>query len=226
MKEVLKGILGVILILLIPAIFGGVGAGVFFWLIKPPMEAGKIHKNGVETTATIIGMESNVTVSSSSGNTTTKKQYYYLKLSFVNSEGDEIEYKTRDIYSDRFIRNHNIKKGGTVQVMYVGVKAVVKGFIPEYETWLWLFPVIFGGIAAAFLIFSALSFVWTASDAIVKKFGIPATGTYLEQKKMFNSDESNFNSITCTFQKDNGDTVEVKTRFIYTDSAAKELAEM
>ena len=76
MKEVLMGILGVFLILLIPAIFGGVGAGVFFWLIKPPMEAGKIHKKGVETTATVIGMDSNVTVSSSSGNTITKERYY------------------------------------------------------------------------------------------------------------------------------------------------------
>jgi len=226
MKEVLKIILGVISYLLIPAIFGGVGAGVFFGVIKPPMEAGKILKKGVETTASIVDIDSKVTVSSSSGNTTKKERFYYLKLSFVNSGGDEIEYKTRSIYSERFIRNHNIEKDGTVQVAYMGAKAVVKGFVPEYETWLWIFPVIFGGIGAGFLILPVFMFLLTANDNIIKKHGVSATGTYLETRKWVNDEKSMFNSIHCTLTKDNGDTVEVKTRFIYTNSEAEKLAKM
>ena len=226
MKEILKGILGVLAYLIIPTIFGGVGAGVFLGVIKPPMDARKILKTGVETTATVTDIDSKGTLSSTSGNTTKTVQHYALKLSFINSERNEIEYKTRGIYPERFIRENKIKKGETVQVMYVGDKAVVKGFVPEYETWLWLFPVIFGAIAAGFLIILALGFVWTANDYIIKKFGDSATGTYLEQKKWITGNESNFISITCTFIKDNGDTVKVKTRFQYTNSEAEELAEM
>ena len=225
MKEVFMGILGIIIYLLIPAIFGGIGAGVYFGIIRPYHEAGKILKNGVETTATIISVKSNVTVSSSSGNTTREERYYYLKLSFVNSEGDKMEYKTRSIYPAGFIRNYDIKNGGTVQAMYVGDKAVVKGYVPKYEKWLWLFPVVFGAIAAGFLIFLVIGFLWTADDYIIKKFGAPATATYLEQKKLA-CDDTGLNSIICTFVKDNGDTVEVKTCFIYNNLEAEELAKM
>jgi hypothetical protein len=226
MKAVFMGILGILVYLLIPAIFGGVGAGVFFWVIQPRLEAGKILKNGVETTATVTDIESAGTVSSKSGSTTKTERFNKLKLSFVNSEGNEIEYKTRGIYPDGFIRKNKINKNETVQVMYVGAKAVVKGFVPEYETWLWLFPVVFGAIAAGFLMFLALGFVWTASDSIIKKFGEPVTGTYLEHKKFMNGDDSNMNSIICSFKNDNGNTVEVKTRFIYSNAEAEELAKM
>ena len=76
MKKILKSILALFLFLLIPAAFGGVGAGVYLGLIRPYNEAGKVLKNGVETTATIIDVDSNFTVSSSSGNTTKKERYY------------------------------------------------------------------------------------------------------------------------------------------------------
>jgi len=229
MKKVLMGILGIIAYLLIPAIFGGVGAGVFFGVIQPQMEAGNILKNGVETTATVVAIDSKVIVSSSSGNTKTKERYYSLRLSFVNSEGDEIEYTTRSIYPERFISKYDIKNGKTVQVMYASAKAVVKGFVPGYETWLWLFPVIFGAIAAGFLLLLAFSIVVSANDYIVKKFGVPAIGIYLGQRELIkwsNDSESNFYSITCTFKKNNGDTIEAKTGFIYTNSEAEDLAKM
>ena len=219
-------ILAVILYMLIPAAFGGVGAGVFFWIIKPPMDAAGILKNGIETTATIIDLKNNVTVSSSSGNTTKTEEFYYLRLSFVNAKGEKIEYKTPSIYSERFIRKYKIKNGGTVQALYVDDEAVVKGFVPEYELWLWIFPVIFGAIGAGFLIFPVVMFLFMARDSIIKKYGVQAIGRYLETKKFVNNEESYFNSITCTLINDNGDTVEVKTRYIYTNSEAEELAKM
>jgi len=159
MKEILKKILAIILYLLIPGIFGGVGAGVFFLVIEPPMEARRILKNGIETTAVIMDIISNSSVSSSSGNTTRTENFYFLRLSFLNSEGAEIEYKTRSIYSERFIKNSDIKNSGTIQVIYLNNKAVVKGYIPKYETWLWLFPVIFGAIGAGFLILPVILYI-------------------------------------------------------------------
>jgi len=105
-------------------------------------------------------------------------------------------------------------------------EAVVKGFVPEYELWLWIFPVIFGAIGAGFLIFPVVMYLLMARDSIIKKYGVQAIGRYLETKKFVNNEESYFNSITCTLINDNGDTVEVKTRYIYTNSEAEELAKM
>lgn len=161
-KGIIKGILGILLFLLLPGIFGGIGAGVYFGIIKPQFEAGKILGNGAEAKALIIDVNSGFSVSSSSGSTTKNERYYYLRLSFVNSEGNEIEYRTRSIYPDEFIRKNHIDKGETVRVMYMGAKAVIKGYIPKYETWLWIFPVIFGGIAAGFLVLLVFSFVRSA----------------------------------------------------------------
>ena len=217
------GIVGFLAFLLIPAIFGGVGAGVYFWILKPPMEAKKILEKGIETTATVIGIDSNGTVTTRSGNTTTSRRYYNLRLSFINSGGEEIEYKTRSIYPESFIHNHKIEQGGTVQVIYAGAKAVVKSLVPEKaDTALWTFPIVFGAIAAIPLIFLVFWYVRSANEYLIKKSGIPATGAYVETC----GNGTRYNSITYTFKNDNGDTIEVKTRFVYTDSDAKKIAEM
>ena len=226
MKKILKTVLGFLSFLLIPGIFGGVAIGVYLGVIRPSSEANRILGTGIETTAAIIDVNSNVTVSSSSGSTTRKERYYYLKLAFVNSVGDEIEYKTRSIYPEDFIRRNHIESGGTVRVMYVGAEAVVKGFVPKYETWLWLFPVVFGAIAAGFLLLFIYSLKMTAGDYIIKNFGIPVTGRYLEKKKLIKSGELDLYNITCAVKNDYGETIEVQTRFIYSNSDAEKFAEM
>jgi len=152
MIKILKSILAIFLFLLIPGIFGGVGIGVYFLAIEPYAEASSILKNGIETSANIIGTEGKGSVSSTSGNTTSTTDLFSIKLSFINQSGDEIEYTTRGIYPKSFISRNKIVQGETTRIRYVGNKAVIKYFIPRYETWLWLFPVIFGGIGAVFLI--------------------------------------------------------------------------
>ena len=102
------GILGIIAYLIIPAAFGGVGVGIFFWIINPRFEAQRVLKNGIETTAVIISIDGAGSTTSSSGNTTRKENYFRLVLRFVNSDGNEIEYKTRGIYPEKFIRDNNI----------------------------------------------------------------------------------------------------------------------
>jgi len=226
MKKIIKTILGLISFLLIPGAFGGVAIGVYLGFIRPPSEAKNILRTGIETTAAVINVNSTVTVSSSSGSTTRKERYYYLKLAFVNSEGDKIEYKTRSIYPEEFIRRNHIESGGTVRVMYVGAEAVVKGFVPKYETWLWLFPVVFGAIAAGFLLLFIYSLKTTAGDYIIRNYGAAVTGRYLEKKKLIKSSEFDLYSITCIVKNDYGDTSEVQTRFIYSNSDAEKLAEI
>ena len=226
MKKILVAILSFFLSLLLPAIFGGTGAGVYFGVIKPQSDARKILANGTETTAAVKEVKSKISVSSSSGSRRTSGRLYYLVLSFVNSDGDKIEYRTRSIYPEDFIRNHQITEESSVQVKYIGSKAVVTGLVPEYEIWLWLFPVVFGAIGAGFIFLMALSLVWNANDSFIKKYGIPATGTYLEQKKYVDNKESNFNNIIFTFRNENGEIIEVKSNPVYSNSDAQKLAEM
>ena len=226
MKKIIKTILGFISFLLIPGIFGGVAIGVYLGIIRPPSEANRILRNGIETTAAVIDVNSNLTVSSSSGSSTRKERFYYLKLAFINSKGDAIEYKTRSIYPEEFIRDNHIESGRTIRVMYSGAEAVIKGFVPKYETWLWLFPVVFGAIAAGFLLLFIYSLKTTACDYIIKSFGVSVTGKYLEKTKLIRSAELDLYSITCAFKNDYGDTIEVQTRFIYGNSEAEKLAEI
>jgi len=226
MKAFLMGILGIIAYLIIPAAFGGAGVGIFLWLINPSLEARKVLKNGIETTAVIINIDGAGSKSSSSGNTTRNDNYFRFVLSFVNSDGNEIEYKTRGIYPEKFIRTNNIKKGEIVHVKYMDDKAVVKNFIPEYEKWLWAFPIVFGAIAAGFLAILLIGFLWIANDLIIKKFGTSVTGTYLEHKKFINANDSKMTRIICSIKNNNGETVKVKTTFIYSDSEAEGLAKM
>ena len=225
-KKVLMGILGVFLYLLIPAVFGGVGIGVYFLAIEPYSEARNILIKGIETSARIISIEEKGSVTSTSGNTTKTTDLYSIKLSFINLSKDDIEYKTRGIYPKSFISKNNIVEGETIKIRYVGSKAVIKYFIPNYETWLWLFPIIFGGIGIGFLIIPIIGFMWIINDYIIMIFGSPAMGTYLKQKKLINSIDSDFNRIICTFKNNNGETIEVKTRYGYSNSEIEKLVEI
>jgi hypothetical protein len=145
------------------------------------MEASKILKNGAETTATVIGADSKVAVNNT--------PHYFLILSYVNSEGERITYKTNSLYTENFLRKMKIaaKNNDTtgkydeqeVQVMYIGAKAVVKGFVPEKnDLLLWLFPIVFGAIGAAFWITLAWGIVKGTAEFIIKHIGAAGTGIY------------------------------------------------
>ena len=171
MFPVIQQILAFIGVVFIGFVFAGIGAGVYLWVLKPPMEAAKILKKGAETTATVIGAESKVAVNNTS--------YYCLTLSYVNSEGETITYKTQSLYTKSFLRDIKIATEMNettgkydeqpVQVMYLGARAVVKGFVPEKpELWLWIFPLIFGAIGAAIWIALAWGLVKAAGEFIIK----------------------------------------------------------
>jgi len=171
MYPVMQEILSFMLFVLFGFIFAGIGAGVYLWVLKPPMEAAKILKNGVETTATVIAAESNSTIND--------VPQYYLVLSYVNSEGKKITCKTNSIYDERFLQDMNIaaEKNFTtgnyyeqqVQVMYIGAKAVVKGFVPEKaDWWLWIFPVVFGAIGVAIWLALLWGIVKLTGEFIIK----------------------------------------------------------
>ena len=226
MKKVLKTIFGFILFLIIPGIFGGFGAGVYFGLIAPYIEAKKIIKKGFETTAIIIDMESKFTLTTTTGIMTQKEQIYFLKLIFINSEKKEIEYKTGSIYPKSFIDENDIETGSTVQVIYLENKAVIKGFIPKYMLRLWLFPIGFGAIAIGFLLLFIVSNIMNEKDNMIKKFGTPTTAAYSDKKRLINADSFDLFSIICTYKNDNGDDIKVRTRFLYNNSEVKKIAIM
>jgi len=86
MFPIIQQLLALIGLMLVGGIFAGIGAGVYFWVLKPPMEAAKILKKGTETTATVIYANSKFTSTTKSGSSSSTKALYYLNLSFVNSK--------------------------------------------------------------------------------------------------------------------------------------------
>ena len=222
--------------------FVGVGAGVFFGLIKPPMEAKNILKNGTETTATVISLHCNFTKISSVTNgsvaKTTEDAYYSLKLSFINAAGEEVTVKTNSIYPEQFITKQGIasknKFSGqydviekeTVQIMYKGNKAILKGFVPDKgEGWLWLFPIVFGAIGIGLFIASLFAFMNVISSFKLKKYGTDGIGIYLKHEITPSKNGTKY-GVYFTFQNEQEQHVEVKTDYIYEEYEAEALKAM
>jgi len=229
---VIQQLLALIGLILVGGVFAGVGAGVYFWVLKPPMEATKILKKGTETTATVIYAESKLTETTKSGSTSSTKALYYLNLSFVNSKGETITYKTNSMYDKYFLRNMNIATEinsttgkydeQQVQVMYLGAKAVVKGYVPEKtEMFLWLFPIIFGAIGAAIWIALAWGIVKSTGEFIIKQTGTAGIGIYLKHEQRTVSDATSYN-IYYSFENKHGKIIENKSGALYIDEQKAE----
>ena len=156
-KKFFSAVLGLLAYSILILCFGGTGLGVYFWLLKPPMDARKILRNGTGTTAAVISLQSKLTKG--------REPYYYLTLSFRNSEGEELTVETNSLYSENFIRQNKIadynKYTGqydivakdTVRVKYIGKKVILTSYTPENpDKWLWVFPIVFGLIGLVFLL--------------------------------------------------------------------------
>jgi hypothetical protein len=114
----------------------------------------------------------------------------------------------------------------TVQVVYLGNKAVVKGYEPDKtDGWLWFFPIFFGAIGAAFWLALAWGIVKTTGEFIIKQTGTEGTGIYVRHEQRAVDD-----AVTCniyyTFENRLRETVEAKTGFIYRDFEAEVFAKM
>jgi hypothetical protein len=208
----------------------GGGVGMFFGLFKPTMDAKNILKTGDETTANIIRLNSSM----SKGN----QRYYFLEISFRNAKGEEIRVKTNSLYSEKFIveqgiasknettRKYDVIEKETVQVMYKGNKAVLKGFVPdEDEKWLWLVPVVFGLIGIGIFIVCLFAFMNALTLSKIKKHGVSGTGIYLKHETATSKGVTTYN-ICFTFENRDGKYVEVQTGYNYADYEAETLMTM
>ena len=239
----LQQLLALIGFIFIGGVFAGVGAGVYFWVLQPPMEAAKILKKGVETTATVIEAKSKVTSTTKSGSSSSTKALYYLNLSFVNAKGETITYKTNSMYDKYFLRKMNIATEinsttgkydeQQVQVMCLGAKAVVKEYVPEKtETFLWLFPIVFGAIGVAFWLALLWGIVKTTNDYIIKTTGAESTGVYVKHEEMtVNNEKLKTETPACniffTYENQNGEIIEAQTGYLlYHVHEAEALAAM
>jgi hypothetical protein len=173
---IIKQIAAIILWLAVGCVFGGVGAGVYYYVLKPPMEARDILKRGAAATAKLISLEQNVTVNG--------ERLYSLNLSFTNSKGEDITVKTRSIYPENFIRNegigaHNkytgkydIIKSEMIEIRYLGKKTIVKNFKPyNAPAAFWAFPVVFGGIGLVMIGSLIVGYLLAIKTFIMKHFG-------------------------------------------------------
>jgi hypothetical protein len=219
-------------------VFAGIGASVYFWVLKPPMEATKILKNGTETTATVVEVidskvSTTTTTSSGSSKKVISNRLYRLTLAFVNAKGEEIIYETKTIYTGSFIERMKIAEKETVQVVRLGNKAIVKGYEPDStDDWLWIFSIVFGAIGIAFWLIIAWGIIKSIDEFIIKKHGFETTGIYLKHEKFTvpnkkNETESPACNIFFTYKNQNGEIVEVQTGYLsYKVHEAEALAEM
>jgi len=230
----LQQLLALIGFIFIGGVFAGVGAGVYFWVLQPPMEATKILKKGAETTATVIYADSKVTSTTKSGSSSSTKALYYLNLSFVNAKGETITYKTNSMYDKYFLRNLNIATEinsitgkydeQQVQVLYLGEKAIVKGYEPEKtETFLWIFPIVFGIIGAAIWLALLWGIVKTTGEFIIKQTGDASTGIYLKHEQKTGTI---YYYVYFKYENKFQEIVETGTGFSYQDFEAETLAAM
>ena len=202
----------IILGFILGAPFAGVAAAILIWVLIPPLSAKRILNNGVETTATVVNFAKKFTETTKSGSSSRKTEYYYITLSFVNSKGKEVVYKTRSIYTRQFISNKNITENGTVQAICLGNKAIVKGYEPKKnEFWLWIFVLIFGTIGVMLWKLAA----WSITNVAIMRYGTPGTGIYQKTEASSFWTEPH---IVFSFENKNGKQVEVKTRYISKDS--------
>ena len=208
MKKFLKLFLAFILGLLPGLIFAGIGFCVIYFVLLPPITAKNILDKGSETTATVLNIGGKVTTTTKSGGSSSRDVFYNLTLAFEDSKGKEIIYKTRAIYPRNFIRNTNIEENKTVQVIYSGNKAVVKGFVPKTtsDNWLWLFPIIFGAIGLLFIYLIIKGTI----QSIIMQYGTEGTGRYVSHV----TNEYN-NQVICkinfTFVNNSGETLKGKS---------------
>ena len=231
-KLVFRTIIGLTAVMIIVLVFGGTGFGVYYWVLKPPMDAENILKNGVETTATIISLNSNVTKD--------KEPYYSLKLSFHNSEGEEITVKTSSLYSQNFIRQHKIaeydrdtrmynkviKDKDKVKVRYIGKNAVLRSYVPDKtDKVFWAFPIVFGSIGLGFLIAIVYGIISSMMNIIIKIFGAPGIGRYLRHSLNPIAGVSRY-IIYYTFENKSGKLVEGKVSYTNQAIEAEALIEM
>jgi hypothetical protein len=221
MKEHIILILRTILGVTPTIVFVGIAAAVLFWVLIPPLSARRILNNGVETTATVVSFAKKFTETAKSGSSSSKTEYYYITLSFVNSEGKEVVYKTRSIYTRYFISSRSITEGETVQVIFKGNKAIVQGYEPKKtDFWLWVFVLIFTTIGIGFLRLGVNSI----RNNIITQYGTPATGTY--QKTVLTWFYTTPSGISFSFENKKREQVEVKTGHIYKDYEVEALIEM
>jgi len=191
--------------------FVGVAIAILFWVLIPPLSAKRVLNNGVETTAKVVNFAKKFTETSKSGSSSRKTEYYYLTLSFINSKGKEVVYKTRSIYTRQFISNMRIAENETVQVMCLGNKAIVKGYEPKKnDFWLWVFVLIFCTIG--FFLWKLA--VWSITNVAIMHYGTPGTGIY---RKTVTSSFWTEPYIIFSFENENGEQIEVKTRYISKD---------
>ena len=191
--------------------FAGVAAAIIIWVLVPPLSAKRILNNGVETTATVVNFAKKFTETTKSGSSSKKTEHYYITLSFVNSKGQEVVYKTKSIYTKQFINSMKIAENERVQVMCLGNKAVVKGYEPKKnDSWLWIFVLVFSTIGILLWILA----VWSITNVAIMRYGTPATGIYQKTETSSFWTESH---IIFSFENKNGKQVEVKTRYICRD---------
>ena len=210
--------------------FGGVAILVFLFAVKPGLDSKHILEKGVETTATVTGIGSNVTANG--------EPLYYVRFSFVNSDGKEISGRTRSSYSANSLiqagmaaysdstQALGVVHGSTIQVMRTGDKAAIKDQAAESENWLWIFVLVFGAVGAGMSIAFVSSVRTSLRNSRIKQYGRDGTGKYLEHSEGMKVNNVPLYRIHFVFEDYDGRNIEAKSGSSYRRHEAEALAAM
>jgi hypothetical protein len=109
--------------------------------------------------------------------------------------------------------------------MYLENEAVIKDFVPDSESWMWVFPIVFGSIGVGILALSVVGLLKQAAYSKIKQYGTPGVGIYLKHEQ-WDSSRTLLYNIYFTFKNKNGKTVETQTGFVYSEREKETLISM
>lgn len=210
--------------LLFATVFTAGAVLIFSLWIWPAVEDKNIAANGTETTATVQDVATNVTING--------QPYYYIQLSFTNEAGQIVDTLTNSSYTWNDLKNLGIATGNIVnygaevQIKYECKKAVLTGIEPKDTGILWLALIPFGaaglGMSAAFIV----TLFKEKTERRIRAEGRDAAGTYVKNSFSLSFNRARLYKIRFTFTNDTGETVNAKTRSIYSWHEMEKLAQM
>lgn len=196
--------------------FSTVATVMFCFFILPGIQDKDILKNGKEAIATVIDVGSNTTYND--------EEYYYIKFTFVNDQGQTITYKTNSAYTiwdledmghvtiDMHSYTFTPISGTTIEIKYVGNKAVAKDYIEEPQGIVqWVMVIVFGLVGVGMMVAFVVSIVNSKGNKKILQHGMDGTGTFLQHSVGMIVNGVRHFKIHFSFVNQMGETVIAKT---------------
>lgn len=220
-----------VLLIILAVVFIGLSIGLFEINFIPKAADKKVLQNGVETTATVESVYSNTKING--------KPYYYIEFIYKNEKGEYITAKTNAaytfekllnmnvIYYDTIYNDYYIPENATIQIKYLGNKAVAKDYVESKSNSIMYI------VSGIFLLFGLIAFATSISIFVKKgkynkllKTGVEGEGRFMSKKVGISVNREKYYKIKFSFTNENGQFTEYETDAIYRELEANVIETM